>query len=100
MFVGVSLTARAEYFGIPGRVAPQSGHTSTVKPDGSFDLGIDTGTETLQQCNNAEIHNTVTVTVTEKDAANNTIGSANGTMPAAYWCANAPVATNLNGGCP
>jgi hypothetical protein len=25
--------------------------------------------------------------------------TASATVPAAYWCANAPVSTNLNGGC-
>jgi hypothetical protein len=79
---------KAEYFGIPGRVAPMAGLNSTVKPDGSFDMGIDTGTEFLQSvCNNNEIKNTVTITVTEKDASKNVIGSA-------HWCANG------NGGMP
>ena len=93
--------ARAEYFGIPGRSAPLAGRSATVQPDGSFNMGIDTTTERLVgTCNGVEIGNTVTVTVTETDTNSNVIGTANGTMPAGYWCANAAVSTNFNGGCP
>jgi hypothetical protein len=81
-------------------VAPKSGASATVKGDGSFDMGIDTTAETLvASCNPVELGNTVTVTVTETDLSNTVIGTANGTMPAGYWCANALVSTNFNGGC-
>ena len=93
--------ARAEYFGVPRRVGPESGRSATVKPDGSFAMDIDTSSEHLVgSCNDAELGNTVTINVTETDTSNNVIGTGNTTMPAAYWCANALLSTNLNGGCP
>jgi hypothetical protein len=94
---------RSEYFGIPGRVAPLpgGGFAATVKPDGSFNLGVDTTNEgRLVTCNAAELGNTVTVTVSETDSNGNIIGTGNGTMPAAYWCGGAGVSTNFHGGCP
>ncbi len=40
------------------------------------------------------------ITVTASSTSGTVVGSASGTMPGSYWCDNASVATNLNGGCP
>src|SRR5262249_31274734 len=92
---------RVEYFGIPGRVGPLAGGGfTTVKPDGSFNMTPDTAPEIgVVSCTDAELVNTVTVAVTEKDSNGNIVGTGNGTMPADFWC-DAGGSTNFNGGCP
>src|SRR5439155_22583255 len=82
-------TARATYFGIPGRTAPLSaGGFDNVKPDGSFKIVDTTNEGRLVQCNSTQIDSTVTINVTETDSNGVTVRTGSDTMPGAYWCAN------------
>jgi hypothetical protein len=81
---------------IPGRTAPRGGGNATVKPDGTFHV-TDTGEEgfLVGDCSNTQIQQDVTVEAFD----NQTKRTARYAVPGAYWCGNAPVATNFNGSC-
>jgi hypothetical protein len=89
-------TVRGTYLSIPGRGSPQAFGSGTVKSDGSFNV-IDTSQRyrLLGQCSADQIDTDVVVTV----PVGRLRYGVSGTIPGAYWCANAPVSTNFNGGC-
>jgi hypothetical protein len=53
----------------------------------------------LVTCSNDQIQSSVSIGVTELDSNRTIVGIGSGTMPGGYFCTNAVVSTNFNGGC-
>jgi hypothetical protein len=87
--------AQIIYSNIPGRTAPISLPLVGVRADTTFHE-TDTSQEMhLVACSGTQI--TQDVSIEAIDIHRNEITF--GTVPGAYWCENATVSTNLNGGC-
>lgn len=93
-------TAKIRYINIPKRTAPLVGSSGRVSSDGSFSIFDTTQRGGLGGCNDDQIHSKVTINVIQEDSNGNLIAKASGEISGSYWCANALVSTNFNGGCP
>jgi PQQ-like domain len=89
-------TAKVSYTGIPARSSPVSAGSSAISPGGTFSLADTSQEGALDQfCSNYVIQGSVTIGAVDPASGK----TATTTVPAAYWCSNAPVSTNFNGGC-
>jgi hypothetical protein len=87
--------AKLSYANIPGRTSPRSVGDAPVSPNQTFHYGDTSQEEELVSCSTEEMQQEVSVLA--KDLSTGLTAST--TVPGAYWCANATVATNYNGGC-
>jgi hypothetical protein len=85
------------YLDIPAPVQNRPGPFGTVSANGTF-LLKDTSMDRFglnANCTNEQIQQNVVVSA--RDGATGNLTYA--TVPGGYWCANAPVSTDFNGGC-
>jgi hypothetical protein len=89
-------SVKTGYINIPSPQPNHTGPSGMTSASGTFllkDFSMDSFG--LIQCTNEQIQQNVSVSATDTATGNITFT----TVPGAYWCANAPVATNFNGGC-
>jgi hypothetical protein len=87
--------ANVAFYGIPGKNGPWDGASEPTE-NGTFKI-VDTSQESfgLTFCTGNQVQANVDVQVT--DSATGAVAHAS--VPAGYWCTNAYVPTNFNGGC-
>jgi hypothetical protein len=89
--------ARISYSNVPGQTTPVFAGIQNIGTDGTFRF-----TDFHQEGNLVGLCSIATIGQNVTNAALD-VGSgltSSMTVPAGYWCGNAPVPTNLHGGCP